>query len=292
MELIIKPKNIVKLDKYIKMGANAFLFGMKSFSINQTSVINTKSLLYLRKKYNKGIKIYVSFNRNFFNKDLEKLKKLLIDTDKIGIDGILFYDLAVFNICKELNLKTPLIWNQNYFVTNYETCNYYYEESVSGAIVSSEITLDEIKEIANNTKMNLYINAFGYQQMSYSKRKLISNYLKYIKTISLKKYHYIFEDNRKYLVQEEKNGTLFLSDYVLNSIKEVNDLKECNIKGIILDERMINHKVFFNVLGFYNSALSKKNSNKELNLLNDNINRLISNCSSGFLYKSTVYKVK
>ena len=34
MDLIAKVNSYEKLDDYIKMGANAFLFGIKDFSIN------------------------------------------------------------------------------------------------------------------------------------------------------------------------------------------------------------------------------------------------------------------
>ena len=53
MEIVVKPSNIYNLQKYISKGATAFLFGMKDYSINQTSIVNIKSLTYIKKKISK-----------------------------------------------------------------------------------------------------------------------------------------------------------------------------------------------------------------------------------------------
>ena len=88
---------------------------MKDYSINQTSIVNIKSLTYIKKKLSKkNIKIFVSIDKNIFNEDIEPLKKILKELDNIDIEGILFYDIALLSLKKELNLKTPLIWNQNF----------------------------------------------------------------------------------------------------------------------------------------------------------------------------------
>ena len=180
MDLIAKVNSYEKLDDYIKMGANAFLFGIKDFSINSLTKLKIKDLKKIKIKY-KNIKIYILIDKNMFNKDLEKLTKFLINVDKLNLEGIFFYDLAVYYIKEKYNLNTPLVWNQNYFVNNYETCNYYYTKGIKYGVISNEITKEEIEKIVKNTKMNMFINTFGYQMMSYSKRKLVSNYFKFFK---------------------------------------------------------------------------------------------------------------
>ena len=129
MDLIVKVKSYRNLDNYIKMGANAFLFGIKDFSINSLTNLNIRKLKKIKDKY-KNIKIYISVDKNMFNKDLDKLTKFLINVDNLNLDGIFFYDLGIYYIKEKYNFKTPLVWNQNYFVNNYETCNYYYSKGI------------------------------------------------------------------------------------------------------------------------------------------------------------------
>ena len=114
----------------------------------------------MKQKTNK--EIFIKIDKNIFNKDIENLKKILLELDSLNINGILFYDLSVLSLAKKLEIKTPLIWNQNFFVTNYRTCNHYEEKGVYGAVISSEITLQEIIEIRKNTSFKLFVNIFGY----------------------------------------------------------------------------------------------------------------------------------
>lgn len=285
MDIIIKAKSYKNLDKYIEMGANAFLFGINKFSINNLTNLNIRDLIRLKRKY-KDIKIYISLNKNMFNKDLKELTNFLKEVDKLNIDGIFFYDLSILNIAKKINLKTNLVWNQNYFVNNYETCNYYYDKDIKYGVISNEITKEEIEKLVRNTKMNMFINVFGYQMMSYSKRKLISNYFRFIKNINLKKCHKLIENSRTFIIKEEKYGTCFLSDYVLCYVDYLNYFNNIGIKGIILNEDNIEKDKFLNIIKIYKDSIYSK----DLNF--NKIKQIVPNISIGFLNKKTVFKVK
>ena len=50
MDLIAKVNSYEKLDDYIKMGANAFLFGIKDFSINSLTKLKIKDLKKIKNK--------------------------------------------------------------------------------------------------------------------------------------------------------------------------------------------------------------------------------------------------
>lgn len=64
--------------------------------------------------------------------------------------------------------------------------------------LSSEITIDEVKEIRENTKIVLFLNIFGYLPMFTSIRPVINNYLKTFDIKGNSKIHYMEMDN-KYL---------------------------------------------------------------------------------------------
>lgn len=285
MDLIVKVKSYRNLDNYIKMGANAFIFGIKDFSINSLTNLNIRKLKKIKDKY-KNIKIYISVDKNMFNKDLDKLTKFSINVDNLNLDGIFFYDLGIYYIKEKYNFKTPLVWNQNYFVNNYETCNYYYSKGIKYGVISNEITKEEIEKIVKNTKMNMFINTFGYQMMSYSKRKLVSNYFKFLKKINFKKQHKLIENKRTFIIKEEKCGTCFLSDYVLCYIDYLNYFKSIGVKGIILNEELIDKNKFLNIIKMY-----KENIIKNKYTFND-VKELVPNVDLGFLNTKTIYKVK
>ena len=134
--------------------------------------------------------------------------------------------------------------------------------------------------------MNMFINVFGYQMMSYSKRKLISNYFKFIKNINLKKYHKLIENDRTFIIKEEKYGTCFLSDYVLCYVDYLNYFNNIGIKGIILNEDNIEKDKFLNIIKIYKDSIYSK----DLNF--NKIKQIVPNVSIGFLNKKTIFKVK
>lgn len=278
-------KIIYKTNKNYR-NAKCVLFGLKDLSTYENE-ITLEELKDIKDK-----EVFLAIDKNIFNRDLELLENTLKRIDKYNIAGIFFYDLAVLNLAKKYNVKTPLIWNQNFLVTNYKTCNFYQKEGITGAVLSSEITISEVEEIAKNTKLNLFLNIFGYQLMAISKRNLITNYFKYLKLENDKQTNYIIEKNNKYPVIEEKIGTKFYTKDILNGIRYINKLKQANIKYLILDDNLIDQKVFEEVASIYEESIANNLTDEQLLEKEEKIKKLLPNTSTLFLDKKTIYKVK
>ncbi|MGM9878641.1 MAG: U32 family peptidase [Bacilli bacterium] len=278
-------KIIYKTNKNYR-NAKSVLFGLKDLSTyeNEITLENLKNI--------KNKEIFLAIDKNIFDSDLEYLESVLKKIDNFNIKGIFFYDLAVLNLAKKHNLKTPLIWNQNFLVTNYKTCNFYQKEGIKGAVLSSEITIEEIEEIAKNTSLDLFLNIFGFQLMAISKRNLITNYFKFLKVENDKQINYMMQKDEKYPVIESKIGTKFYTKDILNGIKYINRLKKSNIKYIILDDNLIDEKVFKEVADIYEEVVKKDFTEQELQEKEKIIKKLLSNTSTLFLDKKTIYKVK
>lgn len=278
MKIIYNTKNY--------KGAKTLLFGLKDLSTYENEI----SLEELNKYKDK--EIYLALDKNMFNEDLPKLEESLKEIDKLNIKGVLFYDLAVLHISKRLNLKTPLIWNQNFLVTNYKTCNFYEKQNIKGAVISGEITIEEIEQLAKNTKIDLYINAFGYQLMAISKRKLITNYFNHTKEKNQEKAHKMIEKENSYPIIENKTCTKIYTKEVLNAVKYLNRLKQAGIKYIILNDILLDEEKFNKVAKIYEEALNKNETDQELLEREKQIKNIINNTSTLFLDKKTIYKVK
>ncbi|MBQ6546573.1 MAG: U32 family peptidase [Bacilli bacterium] len=278
-------KIIYKTNKKFK-NADAFLFGLKGFSTLEEEITLEELSSFSDKK------IFLAVDKNMFNSDLSLLENILSNVDKYNISGILFYDLSVLSICKRLGVKTPLIWNQNYLVTNYKTCNFYEKEGVSGAVISSLITHDEIVNICNKTKFDIFVYGFGYQMMALSKRRLISDYFEYIKESDNKDVHYMIEKDDSYPTIESSVGTKMYTKDILNSIKYINELKKAGVKYLILDDFMIDDDIFLKVSEIYERAVNSDLGDDELIAMEQEIKALLPNVSTMFLDKKTVFKVK
>ena len=276
--VVTNSNNILE---YKEKGANAFIFGLKDYSSGYHNEVSIDEIKDIRSYYDG--ELFIAINKNMFNDDLEELERLMKDLDNLNINGFLFYDIAVLSIHNRLNLKTPLVWNQTHMVTNYNTCNYYYDKGCEYGVIASEITLEEINEIKSKTKMKLFVNVLGYQVMGYSRRSLLSNYFKSINK-PLKKDNYIIENNNEeYIVREEKKGNAFLFGKPLNGSVVIKDL---NADYIILNDYNFSSDVFSKALVLFAKLVETKDDKYVLeldNLIGDN---------RGFFFTKTIYKVK
>lgn len=278
-------KIIYKTNKEFK-NADAFLFGLKGLSTLEEEITLEELASFSNKE------IFLAIDKNMFNSDLVYLEEVLLKIDNYNISGIMFYDLSVLSISKRLGVKTPLIWNQNYLVTNYKTCNFYEKEGVKGAFVPSIITISEIVEICKNTKFDIFVPMFGYQMMALSKRSLVSNYFEYIDEENNKDINYMIEGDDKYPIVENSVGSKIFAKDILNGIRYINILKKCDVKYIVLDSFMISDDIFEKVSGYFERAVNEDLSDDELIKFEEEIKSILPNSSTLFFDKKTVFKVK
>ena len=282
MKLLIMPRidQAVSLIEHI----DGMIVGLKNMSVNMPSYYSYDEIVRfvnIAKKFNK--EIFVSLNKNMFNEDLKYLKETLIKLDDLKLNGILYYDISIVNIKKEEKLVTPLVWNQEHLTTNYLTSNFWYEHGAKYTMLSSEITLDEVKEIEKEAKAKLMLPVFGYLPMFVSRRHLVKNYLETFNLEDNSKINYIEKEGKIYPIIDNEEGTIAYSSKCLNGILETLKL---DIDYIVLNSFNINDKVFRDVVFMY-SVVNDTNALE----FKEKIEEML-DTDLGFLYKETVYKVK
>ncbi|MDD3241766.1 MAG: U32 family peptidase [Bacilli bacterium] len=286
MQLVLVPSKKEDIDKYKTI--NNYIIGVKDFSVNYNFVMDINEIINLSSEYsNKNI--FVVINKNIMNDDLQKLEQMMIDINNSNIKGILFYDMAVLSIKKRLNLKIDLVWNQGHMVTNYNTCNYYYDKGVNFAYISNEITLEEMIEIKKNSKIKLFTLLFGYPIMAHSKRKLLTNYSISSNKNILKDSHKIVDkiSNKEFIIKEDNIGTSILFGDISNHVLAIDEMLKNDFDYGVIDSNYINSDTILEMINIIDRILLGEDlsSYKEriINLIGDN---------SSFLYKKTIYKVK
>ncbi len=232
--------------------------------------------------------IFVSLNRNFFNADISYLKDILLRLENIKVKGILFYDLAILQLKKELNLKIPLVWNQTHMVNNYKTCDYYFSRGVEYALLGKEITLDEVVEIIKKSSIKCMVEVVGCASVAFSKRKLLTNYYtdlgKEVKN-ELNILERVSNDN--YIVKEENSGTGFYKEKITNGTGIIKDLYNAGCEYIIMRDDLEKEEDFYELLKDTKQYILEKCSLdsyvSKYKKLGDYTN---------FFFNKTIYKVK
>ena len=232
--------------------------------------------------------IFVSLNRNFFNADISYLKDILLRLENSKVKGILFYDLAILQLKKELNLKIPLVWNQTHMVNNYKTCDYYFSRGVEYALLGKEITLDEVVEIIKKSSIKCMVEVVGCASVAFSKRKLLTNYYtdlgKEVKN-ELNILERVSNDN--YIVKEENSGTGFYKEKITNGTGIIKDLYNAGCEYIIMRDDLEKEEDFYELLKDTKQYILEKCSLdsyvSKYKKLGDYTN---------FFFNKTIYKVK
>lgn len=281
--LIEQSTKNTDLSKYI----DGLILSLKNYS-SQSYLTYTFEEIEQIIKDNPDKEIFINLNKNFFNDEIESLKEILLKIDKLNVKGIFFYDLAILQLKKECNLKTDLIWSQTYMVNNYKTCNYYHSKGVKYALLSKEITLEEIKEIITKSKIEAMVETVSMPSVAFSKRKLLTNYYHNLNK-EAKKNLVVTEKatNEEYQVLEDETGTNFFLNKITNATSIIKELYSCNCPYIILREYGIDHDLFKELLIDTQKYIESKCQDEEY------INKYKSlNDFTNFFFKKTIYQVK
>ena len=275
MKTLVIPSNLKIIDK---LNCDGVIIGIKDLSINMPCYFEVEDLNKIDKE------VFVCLNKNIHNNELELLEKTLIKLKDYKIKGIIFYDIAVVNLVKRLNLDFDLVWSQEHMTNNYYTVNFWNSNNVKYTWVSNDITLREMKEIKDNTESKLMVTLFGYIPMMASRRHLVKNYLNTFNLKDESKINYIEKEGNTYPLIDEKHGTICYTSFILNGLKEKLLL---NYDYIILNSFLIEDDKFIEVLDMFNKV-----NEDNVDELEEQINNMFDNTKKGFFYEETVYKVK
>lgn len=258
-KILINIENLKDIEYYKKIGINNFLFAVNDFSIGYKSF----ELEYLK---DLDCNKYLLINRILNNEDCDNLKNII--NKLIEFDGIIFEDIAVYNILKDYDIN--LIWNQSHFATNTSSINYWLD-MCNSAVISNELTKEEVKDILDNSNKKLILNMFGKNPIMYSRRTLLTNFNKNFgladnKLVILKENI----TNNEFKAIETDKGTFILNNKYFNLYPYINELNQ--------------EKILFYLI--YPCELEKE---EVLNIING---EKIENSDDGFMNRKTIYKLK
>lgn len=257
--ILIYVDKLEYISDYRKAGVSAFLFGLSDYCVgyNTYTLEDIKNVEVSNK--------YLLINRVLDCKAIDELKVILKDIS--GIKGIVFEDIGLVNVLKDYDVEKILF--QNHFGTNKESINFWLDR-VDSVFVSNEITYEEIDYICKNVKKDVVLHLYGYNQVMYSRRLLLSNWSDRF-NIEKKSTNVISDISSgiKFRAMENEYGTVMYSQNIFNGSRL---LGLDNVKYYYVNTTMIDHDVIMDFL-----------SNKEHSSEDED---------NGFLDRETIYKLK
>ena len=266
-KILVQPNSLENLGDILKTNIDGVILPLEDLAVNSSiyfSLEDIKSIINLTSK-----EVCVCLNKIMHNEDLELLEHALVSLNKMNISKIFFYDLAVMNIVKRLNIKKELVVFQDHLNASLYSNNFYRKRGIGHAIITNDITKEEINEISKHNSLMLI--CYGYLPIFYSRRYLITNYLKYLKQDKKSNLYYIKNGQDRYPIVEEKYGTTI---YTKEPINLINDIADIEVEYIILNANLTAREEFRSILSKYLTNEVDKEEHYR-----------------GFIDKKTVYKV-
>lgn len=280
MKLLVEPMN----KENLKFNCDGLILAIKDYAVESNTYFTLDEIKNISDSFSG--EIFVKLNKNLMNDDISFVKDILVQLDKMNITGVFFYDLAVLELKRELNLNIDLVWNQTHMVNNYKTCNYYYSKGVKYALLGKEITLDEILEIIDLSDITSMVEVVSKPSVAFSKRKLVSNYYKDM-GIDGSKEIIVNEkvSNLNFDIKEDSNGTVFFLDLITNGTSIIRDLYDNGCSYIIMREYGIDNfrELVNDTMEYIKDSCSDLSYVLKYKKLGD---------STNFFFKKTIYKVK
>lgn len=270
-------------DKNFDYECDSYLIGLEGLSVNMPIYFSLNEI----KNLDFSKEIFISLNKNMHSDDLALLEDVLKVLNNLDIAGIFFYDIGVFNMVKRLNLNINLVYAQEHMGTNYETLNFWHDKGINYALLSEEISDNEIMDIRNNTDMKLILPIFGYFPMFVSRRHLVKNYLDYFNLYDDSSVNYISNEGKSYPIVDDDVTTVYTNSY-LNGIKDYVKFSKGGIDYVLINSFLVSNDKINKVLSMFRSV----NNDNEDEYFDSISNMFDSNIDTFFLHKESIYKVK
>ena len=270
MELILNTNNL-GYRPFLESNIDSLIIGLKNFCVNQQFSVSLRQLPKIIneiRSYNK--KIYLSINIFANEKETSKLTNIINKLVNLDIDGFIVSDLGVLNILKSKNLESKVTLDLQTYVTNMYSAKALLNFGVNRVCLSKEITLEDIKVISKNNEGKIELLAQGYYPITYSRRPILSCYLKNFKIKKNSNLYYIKEETRdNYYLLEQKNNLSVFNDSQYSLLCYLKELYEANIKHLRIDSIFLSEKEIIKHINSYSSAISylKDNNTSDLEKL-------------------------
>lgn len=284
--MIVTSLNEIKNLEEILINTDALMAGCDLFStINYESFTKDELKFIMNACHMHNKKFVLKLNLMLHEPMINEFRSFVLEF----LNADLFYvtDLGALNILKELTNMEKIIYDPNTLICNHLDALIYSNDSKLTIGLSEEITLNDVNKIASYVNENIFYKIFGYQQMSFSKRHLVSLYLEENKINSRNKkgIYYLKEETRNelYPVLEREYGTIIFRSYVLNLLKE---LKNINARYLFIETFLLNSEQIKAILKCIKGILNNEIAcDKALGIIKE----LGLQSEDGFLYNDTVY---
>lgn len=249
VELLAPAGDFEKLEIAIQYGANAVYlsdktFSLRNFSGNFTLEDMQEAVVFAHRH---GVQVYVACNVYARNQEQKSIERYLKSLNAVGPDALIFSDPGIFLSAREAVPDIPLHLSTQSNTTNYRAVQFWEKLGVKRINAARELSLQEIKGIAEHCKVEIEAFVHGAMCISYSGRCLLSSFLSQrdsnrgMCSHPCRWKYAVVEELRpgKYMpVAEDERGTYIFNSRDLCMIEHLPEMIRSGISSLKIEGRM------------------------------------------------------
>ena len=178
-ELLAPAGSLEKLKIAVRYGADAVFIGGQEFGLRSNaqnfSLDEIREGVDFAKQF--GVKIYVTTNIIAHNENIAGLEEYLAALGEIEIAGIIVADPLVIEACRRVAPNVELHLSTQQSTMNYRAVKFWQDEGLHRVVLARETTKAEIREIMEQTEIEIETFIHGAMCIAYSGRCTLSTHM-------------------------------------------------------------------------------------------------------------------
>ncbi|MDD8048781.1 MAG: U32 family peptidase [Thomasclavelia sp.] len=177
VELLAPAGSYEAMVAAIENGCNAVylsgqMYGARAFATNFSLQELKEAVKFAHLR---NVKIYVTVNTLYDNKQIQGLLSYLDYLNSINVDGLLIQDMGIVNIVKSRYPNIELHLSTQCSIHNLEGIKYFEKQGVKRIVLARENNISEIRNICKNTDIDIEVFVHGALCISCSGQCLMSS---------------------------------------------------------------------------------------------------------------------
>ena len=176
-ELLSPAGDWAMLTAALEAGADSIYFGVKELNMRATARnFQLKDIRRVADTCHERNKLaYLTLNTIIYEEELGKLKAILKESAKEGIDGIICWDHSVISMARDEGL--PVHISTQASISNSMAARFYSSLGANRCVLARECTLEQIRRIKEAVSIEIEVFIHGAMCVSVSGRCFMSEYL-------------------------------------------------------------------------------------------------------------------
>ena len=179
IKLVAPAGDIEKLKFSVLYGADAVYFSGRDYGLRAGAGNFDLDQMAegVRFAHSHDVRAYLAMNIFAHNRHFSGLETYLRQAADTGIDAVIVSDPGIFRVVQETIPQMRIHISTQANVTNRSAAEFWHSLGASRVVVARELSLDEIKQIASKSPVELEAFVHGAMCISYSGRCLLSSFL-------------------------------------------------------------------------------------------------------------------